>query len=60
MGTILSHLEKLTDEDPGIAIEHLRPPKPRYDLIKATFEHCRTLTLTPVKAMLGEDFSFDE
>ncbi len=59
-GTILSHLEKLTDEDPGIDIEHLRPPEPRYDLIKAAFEHCGGLALSPVKAMLGDDFSYDE
>lgn len=59
-GTILSHLEKLTDEHLGIDIEYLRPPKPRYDLIKAAFKHCGGTALSPVKAMLGDDFSYDE
>jgi len=60
IGTILSHLEKLTDGHSGIDIEHLRPARPRYDLIQAAFKHCGNLTLSPVKAMLGDDFSYDE
>lgn len=56
----MSHLEKLNDEDPGIDIEYLRPPEPRYDLIKTAFEHCGGLALSPVKAMLGDDFSYEE
>ena len=59
-GTILSHLEKLADEDPKITMDHLRPAQGRFDLIKAAFEHCGGLDLSPVKVMLGDDFSYDE
>jgi len=60
LGTVIAHLEKIVDEYPGIDIEHLRPARQRYDLIKAAFDHHGDLTLSPVKTMLGDDFSYEE
>jgi ATP-dependent DNA helicase RecQ len=60
LGTILSHLEKLSAEDENVPIEHLKPEAERLEKIKAAFEKSGGLALTPVKELLGEDYSYDE
>lgn len=66
-GTILSHLEKLVSEkkiDSNRDLAHLRPEQKRFEKIRTAFEAARKkedkMLLSPVRAMLGEDFSFEE
>ena len=41
-------------------LEHLMPPPDRMATIRAAFEHTRDIRLTPVRELLGEDYSYDE
>ncbi len=59
-GTLLAHLEKLLSEDPTIDLQHLRPAQERFEKIKAAFEQAGASALSPVKAILGDDYSYDE
>jgi len=59
-GTIITHLEKLVSADLTIDLEHLRPTQLRFDCIKAAFEQAGGSALPPVKAILGDDYSYDE
>jgi ATP-dependent DNA helicase RecQ len=59
-GTILAHLEKLVGEDPAIDLQHLRPAQARFDKIKAAFGQAGGPALSPVKTILGDDYSYDE
>ena len=61
--TILNHLEKLVENSPKakeICLDHLTLPEPRFSRIKSAFEKTGTARLSPVKEMLGEDFSYEE
>ncbi len=64
MGTILSHLEKLLEEGGQNALEipwdHLSLPEHRLSKIKSAFEKIGNSKLSPVKEILGEDFSYEE
>ncbi len=60
VGTIIAHLEKLAGEDPMIDLEHLRPAQPRFARIKAAFEQADGPALSPVRTILGDDYSYDE
>jgi len=59
-GTLITHLEKLASEYPTIDLEHLRPAQPRFGRIKSAFEQAGGSTLSPVKTILGDDYSYDE
>ena len=59
-GTLLAHLEKLVSEDAVIDLQHLRPAQARFDKIKAAFEQAGGSALSPVKTILGDDYSYDE
>ena len=66
-GTIVAHLEKLIAEqkiDPESDLDHLKIEPSRFLKIQAAFETLRgesnDLRLTPLKDLLGEEFSFDE
>src|SRR3989338_3102662 len=59
-GTLLAHLEKLVSEDATIDLRHLRPAQARFDNIQAAFEQAGGPTLSPVKTILGDDYSYDE
>ncbi len=67
IGTILSHLEKLVAEnliDANHDLAHLKPEQKRFEKAKTAFEVVRktqgNFALSPVRAMLDDDFSFDE
>jgi len=59
-GTIINHIEKITDTDPHFDISHLKPAPERLAKIAAAFKKTDGITLTPVRELLGDDYSFDE
>lgn len=60
VGTILTHLEKISGQDPDWDISHLRPPLPEFKRIEAAFAKAQTWKLAPVKALLGDDYSYEK
>ncbi|MDO8600811.1 MAG: AAA family ATPase [bacterium] len=67
VGTIIGHLEKLVAQnliDANRDCAHLKPEQKRFEKAKKAFEYIfkreKTMALSPVRAMLGDDFSFDE
>ena len=60
MITVLAHIEKLLSDDPEMDIDHLKPAEPGFSRIKAAFAKTHDVTLSPVKAILGEAYSYDE
>jgi ATP-dependent DNA helicase RecQ len=60
VGTITSHIEKLVAAGEGIDIGYLRPPAKKMDKIKAAFQKSGGMALSPVREILGEEFSYDE
>lgn len=66
-GTIISHLEKLSEErklDPEADVAHLKPGKENFVRIKSAFDQVYKKTgemrLSPVRDILGSRFSFDQ
>lgn len=59
-GTILSHLEKITAADEGLDIEYLKPSEDRFKKIAEAFLAAGGYALTPVREILGDDYSYDE
>lgn len=60
VGTITSHIEKLVAAKEEIDIEYLRPPAKKMEKIKFAFQKSGGTALSPVREILGEDFSYDE
>ena len=61
LNTILDHCEKLkTDPDSEIDFSYLRPPEPRFSKIRSAFLNAHSYKLSPVKSLLGDDFSYEE
>lgn len=67
LGTIISHLEKLTGEkvlDPSFDLRYLKPEQNRFEKIKTVLksvsEKDGKILLSPAREILGEDFSFEE
>ncbi|MFQ5722199.1 MAG: helix-turn-helix domain-containing protein [Candidatus Aminicenantales bacterium] len=58
--TIIAHLEKLKEQRKGIDLEYLRPTKQSLEKIRTAFEQTGDCKLSPVKEILGEDFSYQE
>ncbi|MFH1089488.1 MAG: DNA helicase RecQ [Candidatus Uhrbacteria bacterium] len=58
--TITQHIIKLFDENPKLDIEYLRPDPARLEKIKAACKKADTFMLGPVKAILGDEFSYEE
>lgn len=59
-GTIIAHLEKLVAADPHLDLAYLKPPAARFNIIAAAFQRTQNFALSPVRALLGEGFSYDE
>ena len=59
-GTIAAHIEKLVSCGEEIDIDYLRPPAEQFATIKAAFQKTGGTALSPVRAMLGESFSYAE
>lgn len=61
IGTIIEHLEKISESDNGLPIDHLKPNAIRLEKIKAAFETTGMIwALGPVRELLGDDYSYDE
>ena len=59
--TILTHLEKLVSNDKeGIDIQYLGPSKICFQKIKKAFEQTGDWKLSPVRKILGNNFSYQE
>ena len=58
--TIVQHLEQLVQTGESLDIEHLKPEFKRFQKIKHAFLQTHSNALTPVRALLGEEYSYDE
>lgn len=58
--TIFKHLEKIATTDGFDCLEYLKPTPSRFEKIKTAFGTRPDFKLTPVKEILGDDFSFLE
>lgn len=58
--TIIHHLEKIAAFFGTKDLEYLKPERERFDRIKAIFENFTDFKLSPVKEILGDDFSYEE
>lgn len=58
--TVIDHVEKIVAADPTIDISYLKPEQNRFETIKAAFEKTNGFLLTPVRELLGEEYSYDE
>lgn len=61
-GTIMSHLEKFLERGEGLNVEYLRSgiENERFIKIKNAFKKSGDGKLSPVREILGENFSYDE
>lgn len=62
VGTIISHIEQLADEDPSIDIDYLAPSKKHIELVRKHLAKSEG-KLSPIKSALkraGTDLSFEE
>ncbi len=58
--TILSHLEKISADQPQLDILYLKPPPKRFEKIATVFKKTNSPLLAPVREILGEDYSYEE
>ncbi|MFA5926490.1 MAG: DNA helicase RecQ [Parcubacteria group bacterium] len=60
IGTITAHIEKLAASGEEIDIEYLRPSAKKLKKITRAFQESGGTALSPVRQILGEEFSYDE
>ncbi len=60
MSTVMNHLEKLVLNEPDLELEYLKPSAERFAKIERAFEQSGERKLSPVKDILGDDFSYHE
>ncbi|MFA6585813.1 MAG: RecQ family ATP-dependent DNA helicase [Candidatus Paceibacterota bacterium] len=60
IGTILSHIEKISAVDLQLDILYLKPSHERFEIIRDAFKKTGGTLLAPVRKILGEDYSYDE
>ena len=58
--TIIGHIEKFLQNDEDIDISYLKPKGKRFEKIKKAFAKANTISLAPVRKILGPDYSYDE
>ena len=58
--TIASHIERLIQSGERLDLGPLMPPQERFDTIRAAFVESGGTFLSPVKEILGDDYSYDE
>ena len=58
--TIASHIERLIQSGERVDLGPLMPPQERFDAIRAAFVESGGTFLSPVKEILGDDYSYDE
>lgn len=59
-GTILSHIEKIVEAKGAIDLDWLKPSGERFEKIAAAFLSSGQTALSPVRALLGDEYSWDE
>ena len=59
-GTIVGHLIKLLEEGERLDIAHLQPTGERFEKIQQTFKNAGTRMLSPIKTILGDEYSYEE
>jgi ATP-dependent DNA helicase RecQ len=60
-GTIVTHIERIAEEDPLFDISYLKPnDTERFKIIAEALQKTDGIALSPVKEMLGEEYSYDE
>ncbi len=58
--TIANHIEKLSEEDINLDVSYLSPAEDRMEKITEAFKKSGGFALTPVREILGEEYSFEE
>jgi ATP-dependent DNA helicase RecQ len=58
--TIAGHIERLIQSGEQLDLSPLMPPQERFDAIRAAFVESGGTFLSPVKEILGDDYSYDE
>lgn len=58
--TIANHLERLISSGEQFDLRPLMPSPERFERIKAAFEESGGTFFSPVKEILGDDYSYDE
>ncbi|MDA0769970.1 MAG: DNA helicase RecQ [Chloroflexi bacterium] len=59
-GTVLSHLEQLQQAREPLDLAGVMPPPGRFTKIRDAFKQADTTNLSPVRAILGTDYSYAE
>ena len=59
-GTVINHLERLVRAGEKLDLAHVIPPPERLAKIEAAFQESGGLSLSPVRDLLGEGFSYEE
>jgi len=60
VGTVINHLEKLKESGYILDFDKIKPELNRFSQIKTAFIQSKDNKLSPVKTILGDDFSYDE
>jgi len=60
IGTVINHLEKLKESGCILDLDKIKPELNRFNQIKAAFIQSKDNKLSPVKTILGDDYSYDE
>ena len=58
--TILSHLEKIAEDDLHLDLAYLKPKQERFEKIREAFKKSGGILLAPVREILGENYSYNE
>ncbi len=59
-GTVLSHLEQLQQAKEPLDLASVMPPPGRFAKIRQAFQQAETTNLSPVRRILGTDYSYAE
>ncbi len=59
-GTIIGHLEKLINNKEDIDLSYMLPSISHFEKIRAVFQESEDMTLSPVRTILGQRFSYHE
>ena len=59
-GTVLSHLEQLQQAKEPLDLASVMPPPGRFAKIHQAFQQAKTTNLSPVRRILGTDYSYAE
>jgi len=60
LSTIIGHVEKLRAAGESVSLDHVAPSGERFDRVKEAFQKTGSLSLSPVKELLGDEFSYEE